>query len=73
MRRGDDRLLEDMATAVHGAAASLNLLGLVFNLRKRNWFDVAIHLAAGAYHARAAVHHHDLATREDDEHVPLFI
>lgn len=58
MRPKDDaRLLEDMATLVHGAAASLNLLGLVFNVRKRNWFDVGMHAVGLVYHTGSALNH----------------
>lgn len=50
-------LLESLAAAVHGASAVLNLLGIEYNRRKRNWVDVAIHGAGFVYHVRAVIRH----------------
>lgn len=49
--------LESLAAFVHGASAALNLLGVEYNRRKRNWLDVAIHGAGFVYHVRAALRH----------------
>jgi hypothetical protein len=42
--------LEVMAAMAHGGSAVLNLLGIAYNLRKRNGFDVLIHSAGLVYH-----------------------
>jgi hypothetical protein len=43
---------------VHGALTALHTLGAVYNYRRRNWGDVAAHLAAALYDARSARHHY---------------
>ena len=42
---------------VHGALTALHVLGLGYNVRRRNWTDVALHLAWVVYDARAMRHH----------------
>ncbi len=49
--------LEILAAFVHGALAFGHALGLVYNLRRRQWIDSAIHTAALIYDTRAAVLH----------------
>lgn len=43
---------------VHGALTALHTLGAVYNYRRRNWGDVAAHIAAALYDARSARHHY---------------
>jgi hypothetical protein len=43
---------------VHGALTALHALGAVYNYRRRNWRDVAAHLAAATYDAHSARHHY---------------
>lgn len=42
---------------VHGALASLHALGLLYNLRRRNWFDAGMHSAAAIYDVWATSQH----------------
>ena len=44
--------------AMHGALAALHALGAVYNYRRKNWGDVAAHIAAALYDAHSAHHHY---------------
>ena len=57
--------VHELSTFVHGALVALHILGIVYNLRRKNWFDVAAHGAAGLYSLRATHHHAKLS------HAPL--
>jgi hypothetical protein len=50
--------LHALACFVHGALTALHVLGMVYNCRRRNWWDVVAHLAAAGYDARSVRHHH---------------
>jgi hypothetical protein len=50
--------LHALACFVHGALAALHVLGVAYNCRRRNWWDVMAHLAAAGYDARSVRHHH---------------
>lgn len=50
--------LHALACLVHGALAALHTLGAVYNYRRKNWTDVAAHVAAALYDARSARHHY---------------
>jgi len=50
--------LHALACLVHGALAALHTLGAVYNYRRKNWVDVAAHVAAAVYDARSARHHY---------------
>jgi len=51
------RELELLAAFVHGALAFGHALGLVYNVRRRQWVDAAAHAAALIYDTRATVKH----------------
>lgn len=53
----DAATLQEIAAAVHATLAVLHVLGLVYNLRRRNLFDCLMHGAAAAYDAHAAHGH----------------
>jgi hypothetical protein len=53
----NDRQVEALGVFVHGVLTGLHLLGIVYNLRKRNWFDVAAHSSAAAYDTWAVSKH----------------
>ena len=55
--RFHDRQLAELALVVHVALAGLHVLGLLYNLRRRNWWHVAAHASAVAYDGWAAVQH----------------
>lgn len=42
---------------VHGALSALHALGCVYNLKRRNRFDVAAHTFGLLYSLHATVHH----------------
>jgi len=48
---------------VHGALSAFHLLGVVYNVRRRNYWDIAIHAAGIAYSARSTLHHAKEAER----------
>jgi len=50
--------LHALACLVHGALAALHTLGAVYNYRRKNWGDVAAHVAAALYDAHSAHHHY---------------
>ena len=50
--------LHALGCFVHGALAALHALGAVYNCRRRNWWDVAAHVAAAIYDARSVRHHY---------------
>ena len=53
----DDRRMAELAVFVHGILVTLHSLGIVYNLRKRNYWDVAAHTAAAGYDAHALAKH----------------
>lgn len=46
-----------LAVFVHGALCALHALGIVYGVRRKNWFDTAVHLGACGFSLRAARHH----------------
>jgi hypothetical protein len=50
--------LHALACFVHGALTALHVLGAIYNCRRRNWKDVAIHVGAALYDARSVRHHY---------------
>lgn len=55
--RYSDRQMAELAMFVHGALAGLHVLGVVYNFRRRNWWDVAAHAAAAVYDTHSVVKH----------------
>lgn len=49
--------IEDLAKYIHGAMAALHGLGLVHNLKRRNWRDAAFHAGFFVYDALATYKH----------------
>ena len=43
---------------VHGVLSAFHTLGIVYNVRRRNWWDVAIHTACVVYDTKSAIHHY---------------
>ena len=56
--RAEPAELHALAYFVHGALTALHTLGAIYNFRRRNWKDVAIHVAAALYDARSVRHHY---------------
>jgi putative copper export protein len=59
------REIEVLAAIVHAILAVLHLLGLVFNVRRRNRLDSVAHAAGVLYDGMAAVGHARSAAREE--------
>lgn len=49
--------LEKLAMFVHGMLAGLHLLGVVYNVKRKNYLDVTAHAAAFIYDIHAASKH----------------
>jgi hypothetical protein len=54
-----ERQLQELGVFVHGSLCALHLLGFVYNLRRRNRFDVIVHAAAALYDGHAVLVHLD--------------
>ena len=48
-----DRQLAELAAFVHGVLAAFHLLGIMYNVKKRNWWDVTAHTLAATYDIHA--------------------
>lgn len=62
-----ERQLEELALVVHGALAALHGLGILYNLRRRNWWDVCAHIGALGYDLWAADKHMRIMRHGGDE------
>lgn len=49
--------MAELGVFVHGALTFGHLLGIIYNWRRRNWFDVGAHTAAAAYDVWAVEKH----------------
>lgn len=51
--------IECLASFVHGLLAGLHALGIVYNIKRRNWLGAAAHSAGMSYDIWATVEHID--------------
>jgi hypothetical protein len=59
--RQAERQLAELSAFVHGLLAGLHILGIAYNLKRRNKWDVFAHTAAAIYDIRAVTTHvHDI-------------
>lgn len=49
--------LDSLACFVHGVLFALHSLGVVYNVRRRNWWDISIHTSAAIYDLWATQKH----------------
>lgn len=49
--------LHGLAVFCHGCLSSLHMIGIIYNARRKSWWDVTAHSLALAYSAKATVHH----------------
>ena len=52
-----ERQLQQLGVFVHGVLVGLHTLGIVYNLKRRNWLDVCIHGGAAIYDTWAVAKH----------------
>ena len=52
-----ERDIQSLAIFVHGVLASLHTLGVIYNLRRKNWLQAGFHTMAAAYDAWATSEH----------------
>jgi hypothetical protein len=60
--------LEELGVFVHGMLASFHLLGVVYNMRKRNWSDTIIHGCGVIYDTVAVTKHMRRLQNEHEGH-----
>lgn len=58
------RELHVLATFVHGVLCSFHVLGALYNYKRRNYKQAALHVAVAGYDAWAVAHHHQEAKNE---------
>ena len=60
MKKLEDEIkqTEVLATFLHGNLFGLHTLGIVYNLKKRNYIDAAIHTVVGIYDLYATIKHY---------------
>lgn len=61
----DSKEVHGLAAFTHGALASLHLLGCVYNLKRRNWYNLGVHSYALAFSVQATVHHSNEVKRKE--------
>ena len=78
-----ERQIAELSAVVHGALVALHVLGVAYNVRRKNWYDVGAHALAAGYDCYA-VHRHvqdvcEIAHREaqvsindDDRRHPIY-
>lgn len=49
--------MQELAVFIHGVLFSFHVLGVLYNFKRKNKFDVIAHALAATYDAKA-VHHH---------------
>lgn len=52
-----ERQLQVLGVFVHGVLAGLHALGIIYNLRRRNYSETAIHTAAATFSVVATTKH----------------
>ena len=51
------REIHILASFVHGTLVALHTIGIIYNIRRKNRIDTAIHISAAIYSLRAVAHH----------------
>lgn len=62
----EQREMQFFAALIHGLLAAGHGLGLVYNIRKKNWMDVAVHSVASTYDLWAMQKHLARAKEAED-------
>lgn len=57
MKNRAEEQLEVMAVVIHGVLFSLHILGVIYNIRRKNTLDVLAHAVAATYDANAVFKH----------------
>ena len=65
----NNKEIHSLAGFCHGALASLHLIGVVYNLKRKHWYNVAIHGYALAFSLNATAHHAKICRNCDREAV----
>lgn len=62
VQQPEEREMQILAAFVHGTLCSMHLLGLVYNLRRRNGFDSTVHALGVIYDSVSTYKHIKAAT-----------
>lgn len=57
MSNSSNKEVHSLAGFTHGALASLHLLGVLYNIRRKHWYNVVVHGYALAFSLNATTHH----------------
>lgn len=57
MKHHPERQLQTLGIFVHGVLAGLHVLGIAYNAKRKNWFDVGMHGVAATYDVYAVAKH----------------
>lgn len=57
MTNASEHQLQSLGIFVHGVLAGLHLLGVAYNLKRKNWVDVSAHTLAAGYDIWATTKH----------------
>jgi hypothetical protein len=49
--------MAELSVFVHGALTTLHILGIIYNMRRKNWFDSVMHFSAATYDCWAVNKH----------------
>lgn len=61
----DEKEIQILATAVHSALATLHGISIIYNLRRKNYADTAIHSIVFLYDVWATFRHYKEMEKED--------
>ena len=53
----DSKDMHTTGAFIHGCLVTLHLIGVMYNLKRHNKLDVAVHGLAAAYSVHSALHH----------------
>lgn len=57
MSSGSNREIHSLAGMVHGVLVAMHGLGVAYNLKRKHWYNVAVHGYALAFSLNATAHH----------------
>lgn len=66
-----NRDTHEIACFVHGVLVAFHALGLLYNVKRRNWLDVGAHSLGVAYDLKSVHHHYTEANESSVLHTPF--
>ena len=68
--KSEDAELHAMAAFVHSALIALHGLSIIYNIRRKNKFDIAAHVLGVVYSVHATAHHLQVVREHSKEGAP---